>query len=153
MSPKDYFSGVKIFDSITPQNIASATVINGSAIDLSVDGPQSLVAFLNVYTWVSGDIQIQDVQFDSVNTFDSADLSTFGASEVEMLLKNDRYSDVDALTQTLLSGVGVAKIGIPNLAINGQKFCRVRCVTTGTVDLGAYLIVGIANVDLGLLSQ
>jgi len=153
MSPKDYFSGVKIFNAIIPQTLSTATVVNGSAIDLSITSPQSLVAFLNVYAWTSGTIKVQDVQFDTVNTFNSVNLSTYGIAEVENLLKNDRYSEVDAITQTQLSAVGIAKIGIPNLAINGQKFCRVRFVTTGTVNLDAYAFIAIANNETGLIAQ
>ena len=153
MSPKDYFSGVKIFNAVTPQTLSSATVTNGSAIDLSTNSPQSLAVFLNVYAWTSGTIKVQDVQFDTVNTFNSANLSTYSITEVENLLKNDRYSAVDAITQTSLSAVGITKIGVPNLAINGQKFFRVRLVTTGTVNLNAYSFVTIGNCETGLIAQ
>lgn len=153
MSPKDYFSGVKIFNALTPQTLSSATVVNGSVIDLSITSPQSLVAFINVYSWISGTLKVQDVQFDTVNTFNSANLSTYDITKVEFLLKSDRYSNVDAITQTQLSAVGIAKIGIPNLAINGQKFFRLRFVTTGTVNFNAYAFVATANNETGLIAQ
>ena len=151
MSPKDVFSGVKIFDSLTPQTLSSATVTNGTAVDLSINNPQSLVVFTNLYNFTSGAIQVQDVQYDTVNTFDSPNLTTI--TDVEKFQRNDRYSSADALAQTELTAVGIAKIGVPNFAVGGQRFFRVRYVTTGTVNLDVYSFVAIEDGITGLLVQ
>lgn len=132
MNNKDYFYQTKSATALAPATISSAAVQNGVAI--SVDGVYSFKFILDLYARTNGSIKIQDIQFANDSSF-TVNVSTYTADED--LLKNNVMSSTSAINQTALSAVGKSTIRFDNKAINGQKFARVRTVTTGTVNLGA----------------
>jgi len=123
---------------LRPIALNSATVTNGVAISLNKG--ISYAYCLKVSNWVSGSIQIQDIQVADDNAF-TINVTTFSASlNPEQVLGNDRASIVDAFTQTLLSADGEKVISFRSLGRESQAYVRIRLVTTGTVDLTAEVV-------------
>jgi hypothetical protein len=91
----------------------------------------NIKAFLEVVR-TAGSIEILNIEFDSVNTFNSADLVTYSASNYKTsIYSNDRTSDVEPFAQTKLIADGKSSIAFSNLANSTHKFVRFNIKTVG----------------------
>lgn len=138
MTNTDYFYGSRFVFPLPATALSSATVTNGVAI--SLDKAVSFACCLKVSNWVSGSVQIQDIQVADDDAFTTNVVTFSASSNPEQVLGNDRSSTVDAFTQTLLSADGEKAIYFRSLGVDGQAFIRVRLVSVGTVDLTAEVV-------------
>lgn len=144
MTYQDSLYGVDVFYPYAQTAITSNGVINGSAIELKKAECYKL--FLRVSAWVAGSVQIQDIQFDTVNTFNSAKLKTVNNTEtIKFLLPNDNTLSNDDLTQTKLEAVGTKSIRFTGKIVTSEyKFFRVRLISANSANLTAQ-VIGIYN--------
>jgi hypothetical protein len=153
MTHQDSLYGVDIIYPLPQTAIAADTLINGDAIELKRANCYKL--FLQVSAYVAGSVEIQDIQFDTVNTFDSANLKTVDNSGViKFLLPNDNTLEEDALLQTKLEGVGTKSIRFPaGIVTSEYKFFRVRALPAGGADLTAQVVGVYENADKPIISE
>lgn len=112
------------------QRTTSAQVVAGSSIDIS--GVSEIKNYLYASAVAAGSVKIQDVQFADDSSF-SSNVSTYTSDDY--LNKNDRMSSTSAIEQTSLSAAGTKSLSLKNLAINRQKYFRVRTVaSSGSPD-------------------
>ena len=72
------------------------------------------------------------MQFANDSSF-SVNVATFTSSDY--LEKNDRFSATGSIAQTVLSAAGTRSLSLKNLALDGQKWFRVRTVaSSGSPD-------------------
>jgi hypothetical protein len=131
---KDFLSGIVVKRSIPlAARTTSAEVIVGASIN--IDGVEEIVNSISASVVAAGSIKIQDVQFADDSAF-SVNVATFISGDY--LNKNDRMSSVSAIDQTNLVAAGSAKLSLANLALNEQKWFRVRALaSTGTPNTTA----------------
>lgn len=124
-------TGVKIVRSIAlAQRTTSAQVVAGAAIDIT--GVKEIKNFLSASAVAAGTVGIQDVQFADDSSF-SVNVSTFTSDDY--LGKNNTNSSTTAIAQTVLSAAGSTSLVLKNLALNAQKYFRVRTVaSSGSPD-------------------
>lgn len=92
----------------------------------------NIKAFLEATARTAGSVEILNIQFDSVNTFDSANLVTYNASNYKTkIYANDRTVDTEPFIQTKLSAVGKSAIAFSNINMIPQEFCRINVKTAG----------------------
>ncbi|MEY2868975.1 MAG: hypothetical protein RIR01_1451 [Bacteroidota bacterium] len=112
------------------QRTTSAQVVAGVAINIS--GVSEIKNIISASAVAAGTVGIQDVQFADDSSF-SVNVSTFTSDDY--LGKNDRTSSTSAIAQTLLSAAGSKSLSLKNLALNNQKYFRVRTVaSSGSPD-------------------
>ena len=112
------------------QRTTSAQVVAGAAIDIT--GVDEIKHFISASAVAVGTAGIQDVQFANDSSF-SVNVSTIISDD--FLGKNDRSSSTGAIAQTVLSAAGARSLSLKNLALNGQKYHRVRTVaSSGSPD-------------------
>ena len=130
----DFLSGTVVKRSIPlAARTTSAEVVVGAAIN--IDGVEEIVNSLSASVVAAGSIKIQDVQFADDSGF-SVNVATFISNDY--LNKNDRMSAVSAIDQTILTAAGDVKLSLANLALNNQKWYRVRALaSTGTPNTTA----------------
>lgn len=123
--------GVKIVRSIAlAQRTTSAQVVAGAAINIV--GVEEIKHFISASAVAAGTVGIQDIQFANDSSF-SVNVSTFTSSDY--LEKNDRSSSTGSIAQTVLSAAGTRSLSLKNLALNGQKWSRVRTIaSSGSPD-------------------
>ena len=138
MTNTDYFYGSRFVFPLSITALSSATVTNTTAISLSK--AISFAYCLKVTDWVSGSVQIQDIQVADDSSF-TQNVTTFSASSnPNQVIGNDHTQTVNAFTQSLLSGNGEKNIYFRSLGRDNQAFMRVRLVSTGTVDLNVQVV-------------
>lgn len=130
MNNKNYISGLVVKNSIPlAQRAVASTVTSGTAIDIT--GVESMLFCINATARASGSIKIQDVQFANDSSF-STNVITYISDDY--LDKNNSLLATSAIDQTSLAAVGSSKIYLSNLAKNGQKFVRVRTISSATAS-------------------
>lgn len=125
MNTRNFFDRTKLVTALAYGTRSSAAVQTGAAIDLT-----DVVGIKFVHDVVSrtdGTSKIQDIQFANDSSF-TVNVSTFTADTD--LIKNDSASSTSAIAQTSLSAAGKTAVSIENKAVDGQKYARVRTVTT-----------------------
>lgn len=132
MNSRDKFIDTRVVTGLANTALSSATVTNGAAVDIS--NAVGIAAILQCFTFSTGTVGIQDVQFANDSSF-SENVTTYTSDDI--LMKNDRTSATSAIAQMILAATGRRKLSFENRAVNGQKYMRVRVVTTGTVSLSA----------------
>ncbi|MEY2869741.1 MAG: hypothetical protein RIR01_2243 [Bacteroidota bacterium] len=104
----------------------------------------NIKVFLEAVSRSAGSVEILNIQFDSVDTFDSANLVTYSASNYKTkIYANDRTIDTEPFTQTKLSAAGKSAIAFSSLHVTPQEFCRVNIKTTGFT--GTYRVSAVAG--------
>lgn len=138
MTNTDYFYGSRFLFPLPLTALSSATVTNTAAISLSK--AISFAYCLKVTGWVSGSVQIQDIQVADDSSF-TQNVTTFSASSnPDQVIGNDHTQAINAFTQSLLSGNGEKNIYFRSLGRDNQAFVRARLVSTGTVDLDVQVV-------------
>ncbi len=135
MNNRDHFFGTRVETALATAALSSAATQTGVAIDISNVAAIAFVEHVSVFA--TGTFGIQDVQFADDSSF-TTNVVTITADD--FLMKNDRSSATSAIAQTVLAATGRRKLSLENRAVNSQKWCRVRTVTTGTVSLTASVI-------------
>ncbi len=126
MNVRNYFDRTKLVTALAYGTRSSAAVQTGSAID--VTDAVALKFVLDVVSRSDGSVKIQDIQFSDTSDFSGSNVSTYTADAD--LIKNNPSSSTSAIAQTSLSAAGKTAVSIENKAVNGQKYARVRTVTT-----------------------
>ncbi len=112
------------------QRTTSAQVVAGSAIEIS--GVSEIKNFIYASALAAGTVKIQDVQFANDSSF-TVNVSTYTSDDY--LNKNNRSSSTSAIDQTSLAAAGTKSLSLKNLALEGQKYFRVRTVaSSGSPD-------------------
>lgn len=115
------------------QRTTGAAVVAGAAIDIT--GVDEIKHIISASAVAAGTNGIQDVQFANDSSF-TVNVSTFTSDDY--LNKNNRSSSTSAIAQALLSAAGSSSVSHKNLALNGQKYMRVRMVaSSGSPDVTA----------------
>lgn len=115
------------------QRTTGNALIVGAAIDIT--GVDEIKHFITATAVAAGTNGIQDVQFANDISF-SVNVTTF--TNDSYLNKNDRLSSISAIAQTVLSAAGTKAISHKNLALEGQKFSRIRMIaSSGSPDVTA----------------
>jgi predicted secreted protein len=135
MNNRDHFFGTRVETALATAALSSAATQNGVAIDVSNVAAIAFVEHVSVFS--TGTFGIQDVQFADDSSFTT---NVVTITSDDFLMKNDRSSATSAIAQTVLAATGRRKLSLENRAVNSQKWCRVRTVTTGTVSLTASVI-------------
>ena len=90
----------------------------------------NIKVFLEAVSRSAGSVEILNIQFDSVSTFDSANLVTYNASNYKTkIYANDRTIDTEPFIQTQLIAAGKSSIAFSNINMIPQEFCRVNVKT------------------------
>jgi hypothetical protein len=104
----------------------------------------NIKVFLEAVSRSAGSVEILNIQFDSVDTFDSVNLVTYNASNYKTkIYANDRTIDTEPFIQTKLSAAGKSAIAFSSLHVASQEFCRVNIKTTGFT--GTYRVSAVAG--------
>jgi len=132
MESKDYLSGVVLKRSIPlAQRTTSAQVVAGAAIDIT--GVEEIVNVISASAVAAGSVKIQDVQFADDSSF-TANVTTFTSDDY--LRKDNRSSPTSAIDQTNLTAAGSRSLSLANLALESQKYFRVRTLaSSGSPDV------------------
>lgn len=141
MNSKDHFFGTRVATALASAARSAAAVQTGAAIDVS--NAKSIALIHEVTAFTAGTAGIQDVQFADDSSF-TVNVSTYTSDD--LLLKNDRSSSTSAIEQTVLGATGRRKLSLQNLAVNSQKWMRVRGVTVGES-------VGLTNNIIALIEE
>jgi hypothetical protein len=141
MESKDYLSGAIVKRSIAlAQRDTEDAVTAGAALDIT--GVEEIVHVISASARAAGSVKIQDVQFADDSSF-SVNVATFTSDDY--LRKNDRSSSTSAINQTSLAAAGASKLSLANLALDGQKYHRVRTVASASASDVTYEVQTVLN--------
>lgn len=139
LQKRDQFANTKLETSIQLQELEDGNVV-GDVMDIS--GVIAIAIFLKIASLTAGSIKVASVQFADDADF-TTNITTFTDADIAFM-KNDRYSPVSALDQTLINTAGQgSKVSLETKALDQQQFMRVNYTVIGSTALFAYAEVAL----------